>query len=201
MLKQNDIIELVEKYIEKYRNDEFAKKTLNFICNNINFWSRENLDGHITASIWVLNKNLDKALLTHHLGLDMWFQLGGHIEKEDNTIYQACERELIEESGLKTFTIMSSEIFDIDVHLIPESKKGVKAHYHYDIRLLYIADDTHNLTYDTNESNEVAWVSFQDINLKTKEWSVMRMLEKSKKLDYLQLLHIPEASISNCKIS
>jgi ADP-ribose pyrophosphatase YjhB (NUDIX family) len=106
--------------------------------------------------------------------------LGGHIEAEDNTIYEACERELREESGLKEFKLLSNEIFDIDVHKFPASANGFPEHFHLDIRLLFQASSEEEINFDVLESNEVAWIPIKEVEKYQNALSVMRMVEKVK---------------------
>lgn len=181
-MNKSELIKLVENYLTQYPDDIHGLNVLNYLQTNEDFWQRTNVKGHITASSWVLNFDRTKALLTHHIGLDKWFQLGGHIEPSDTNILVAAERELHEESGLTHFQIISSEIFDIDVHEIPLNKKGVPAHFHYDIRILIEADDYEEIICQIEESNEITWVELDKINKKTEEWSVLRMVKKSRKL-------------------
>lgn len=97
------------KLVNDYKIDDCNKKlTKIFIESFDDFWSTNNLYGHVTASCWVLNKNKNKALLTHHLKLDRWFQLGGHIEEYDKTIFEASARELIEESNLSEIKLINN---------------------------------------------------------------------------------------------
>lgn len=176
------IIPLLKEYISQYPNEAFGHQTLDFVVQNEDFWSREHLEGHVTASVWVLNTDKTKALLTHHKALNLWCQLGGHIEAIDETLYDACYRELEEESGLKHHSLLSPKIFDIDIHKIPLSKKGIPEHYHYDIRLAIIADEMESIQYELEESNVVKWLDFEDIRTKSNEASVLRMIEKSLKI-------------------
>jgi 8-oxo-dGTP pyrophosphatase MutT (NUDIX family) len=168
--------------IHNYPTDDTNKAlTLLFLESYDNFWSRDNKYGHITASCWVINHKKDMALLTHHKKLNKWFQLGGHIEAEDSDIYSSCQRELQEESGLTSGKILSREIFDIDVHKIP-SKKGIAEHFHFDIRILFEADDTEDITFDTDESMLVKWMPLVEISNVSKEESISRMIYKTKRL-------------------
>jgi 8-oxo-dGTP pyrophosphatase MutT (NUDIX family) len=156
-----------------------AMKVMDLLANYDNFWQRENEHGHLTASAWVVDDAQSKVLLTHHKKLDIWLQLGGHIEEEDTDIYAACRRELIEESGLIDFELLSSAIFDIDVHSIPLSKKDIPAHFHYDIRLLFRGDSRQKPIFDIQESNQVAWIDLDQIANYSNEVSVIRMVKKS----------------------
>jgi 8-oxo-dGTP pyrophosphatase MutT (NUDIX family) len=130
--------------------------------------------GHITASSWLLSTDKTKALLMHHRKLDMWVQLGGHCDGDPDVLAVAI-KEAQEESGIQDVRALSSGIFDIDVHRIPENKKE-KAHYHYDVRFLLHAwaDDSF---VQNNESKDLRWFS-QDEPLPTRERSVVRMYEK-----------------------
>jgi 8-oxo-dGTP pyrophosphatase MutT (NUDIX family) len=168
--------------IENYPHDDTNKAlTLLFLQSYSDFWSKANTYGHITASCWTINPSKDKALLTHHRKLDKWYQLGGHIEASDTDIFSACHRELEEESGLQSGEIISKEIFDIDVHKIP-TKKGVPEHFHFDIRILFEADDVEVISFDPNESMLVKWIKLDEIENVSKEESIKRMINKTKNL-------------------
>ena len=120
-------------------------------------------------------------MLTHHVKLNDWFQLGGHIEASDTNIIEACSRELQEESGLTQFRLLSPKIFDIDVHKIPRSKKNVPEHFHFDIRFLFEANEEESINFDVSESNNVAWKSFEEIRVLTSNPSISRMIEKTER--------------------
>ena len=117
--------------------------------------------------------------MTHHYKLNRWLQLGGHIEAEDKTIIDACIRELEEESGLTQFRLLNPKIFDIDVHKIPTSKKGVPEHFHFDVRFLFEADESEKIQFDVPESKEVVWKTLEEIiELADGNESILRMMEK-----------------------
>lgn len=170
------LIDLLENYHPSYATEIAAKANmLQFIKQNKNCFDRELEEGHITASAWLLNKNLDKVLLLHHAKLDIWCQLGGHCDGDPN-ILQVAIKEAQEESGIQNIVPISDQIFDIDVHKIPEYK-GVPAHYHYDIRfLLKVADDSQPVK--NTESKELKWFSKQISQLPTNADSIKRMFNK-----------------------
>lgn len=178
-MDRNTIITLIDKYQASRWNDVHSMKTLHFVSQYENFWQRENEYGHITASAWVINHTRNKALLTHHKKLNIWVQLGGHIEPEDKDIMCACERELKEESGLSQFRILSRDIFDIDVHSIPMNSKGFPEHFHFDIRFIFEANSNEMINFDQEESNDVQWIYLNEIKKFTTEPSIWRMVEKS----------------------
>ncbi len=155
---------------------EHTTSTLGFLHKNQNCTSTDNLNGHITASAWVLSPNRTEILLTHHRKLNRWLQLGGHID-DDATIQEAAFRETVEESGIEHVYLIENSIFDIDVHLIP-ARNEVADHYHYDIRFLFQAESMDFVI--SHESNELAWIKLTDISNLTSDESVLRMGRKSK---------------------
>lgn len=180
-MNKSDLLTLIYDYFRKYPLDSHAIKTISFLEENELFWQKENLLGHITASAWVINKNFNLTLLTHHLKLNKWLQLGGHIEQNDNKIFDSCIREVKEESGLEAIYFYSKEIFDIDVHIIPNLKNPLLSHLHYDIRFLIIASEKEEIKFDFNESNCVKWFTFNEIRNLSVDNSLYRMIEKTKK--------------------
>lgn len=153
---------------------EYKKTIIAFLNQYPNAFERSLEVGHITASAWLINKDNTKALLMHHRKLNMWVQLGGHCDGDTDALAVAI-KEAQEESGIMNIEPVSADIFDIDVHLIPENKKE-KAHYHYDIRfLLQVVGDEDFV--QNEESHALAWFSGSCM-LPTNERSVTRMFEK-----------------------
>lgn len=154
---------------------EYKQTITDFLNQYPNAFERSLEIGHITASAWLVNKDNTKALLMHHRKLDMWVQLGGHCDGITDVLAVAI-KEAQEESGMLNIEPVNSEIFDIDVHLIPENKKE-KAHYHYDIRFLLKVTGDENFIRN-EESRALAWFGKEEDILPTKERSVVRMFEK-----------------------
>lgn len=178
---KHSIITLIKEYLERYKEDVHAIKTLDFVSTNDLFWQRENVEGHITASAWVVDKSCIKTLLIHHPKLLQWFQPGGHIEALDSTLFDAALREATEETGLHDLEIVETQIFDIDVHLIP-SHKGVISHYHYDIRILLKAVGEEPQSKIIDKIQDCQWVSLDNVSEYNDSKSVMRMVGKTLKV-------------------
>lgn len=151
-------------------------------------YDRNELVGHFTSSALIVNEDLTKILLTHHKKLDLWLQMGGHVDGSRNFLDTAI-REAEEESGLKTFTPLdpyallegpSTELIcpiDIDIHQIPEYKDQ-KEHYHFDFRyLLQTSSETPLILSD--ESHEIAWVEWEDVYDLSRDQSLLTLIEKA----------------------
>ena len=177
-MNKGELIKCIETYNSQKPVDENSKRQIiDYLKNTDMFWGKQNKEGHITASAWIVNERHDKVLLTHHQKLNRWLQLGGHIEKEENII-EAALREAREESGLLRIKLLSKEIFDLDVHPIPERKDEPK-HLRYDIRFLFQANEYEPLII-SNESKDLKWVELDNINHLTNEESIKRMCRKTK---------------------
>ena len=71
----------------------------------------------------------------------------------------------------------ADEPFDVDRHLIPE-RKGVPAHYHYDLRFMIEADPAEPLQI-SSESKDPAWVEVARVPELNREESMARMVRKT----------------------
>lgn len=152
-----------------------------FVHDHVDCFKRELLVGHITGSAWVVNKAMTRTLLTHHRKLDKWLQLGGHCDG-DSDVLRVALREAVEESGVYDIIPHSPEIFDLDIHEIPERRTETvfePAHLHYDVRFLLIADDTQPLSI-TAESKDLQWVNLSNVQRLTQEESMLRMVAKTQ---------------------
>ncbi len=160
----------------RFMQEEQAHLTeiMRFINTYPGCFEREH-QGHITGSAWVINHDQTHALLTHHKKLAMWVQLGGHADGNPD-IPAVALREAHEESGIDDLWLVSQDIFDIDIHPIPN-----KCLYHYDIRYLIKAPRDAQYTV-SEESHDLAWVRFDEIETYTSSRSVLRMAEKMQLL-------------------
>ncbi len=175
-MNRTQLLDLLKRYNPTDPQEiEYKNIILNFVINHKECFERSLLIGHVTASAWLLNNDESQALLMHHRKLDRWFQLGGHCDGESDTCMVAT-KEAQEESGITGIEPISSEIFDIDVHLIPANSKEPE-HYHYDIRFLLKVTSLEQIV-QNGESKELRWISKNPHDLPTHEISVTRMFYK-----------------------
>ena len=177
-MHRNHILESLKQYLssrffmeeEQQHHDELIQ----FINDNPTCFNRENI-GHLTGSVWLVNHEQTHVLLTHHKKLGIWLQLGGHADG-DHHIPTVALKEAHEESGIENLIFVTEEIYDIDIHPIPNKCKA-----HYDVRYLIKAPQGAKYIV-SEESHDLAWVPLDKIEEYTTCRSVVRMAEKLKLL-------------------
>ena len=174
------IIQLLESY---HPSDTYEasmlKDTLTFVHTYANCLERSLTVGHITTSCWITDKSRQYVLLTHHRKLNKWFQLGGHADGEKD-LHKSALKEAKEESGLMNIHLLTPEIFDVDIHLIP-TRKLEPQHYHYDIRFLMEADKNQPLIIN-HESKDLTWIAIEKVKLLNSDESILRMVRKHQSM-------------------
>jgi 8-oxo-dGTP pyrophosphatase MutT (NUDIX family) len=172
---QVDVTKLLGRYQPTSPRQLMHKKEiLLFIQKHTEFLHRLCLEGHLTASAFVVNKERTQVLLMHHTKLDRWLQPGGHADGDPDLLAVAL-RETQEECGISKLKPVSNEIFDLDIHMIPE-RLAEPTHWHYDIRFLIEGDPEEPLQ-GNHESKAIRWVPFSEVQTLTKEESILRPLE------------------------
>ncbi|MFM8911310.1 MAG: NUDIX hydrolase [Flammeovirgaceae bacterium] len=173
MIDRHHLVNALEHYRHSEEQSQFIP-LFSTLLEHPDAFLRTHLPGHITGSAWVVNEGRTQALLVHHAKLNKWVQPGGHADGEED-VFSVALREAQEETGLSYFS-SDKEIFDIDIHLIPE-RKDFPAHYHYDVRFLLVAKDGQSVVV-SDESHDVRWFAFHQIKDLTNERSVLRMVDK-----------------------
>jgi 8-oxo-dGTP pyrophosphatase MutT (NUDIX family) len=174
------LIESLQVYQSRYPEEQKFKTRFIELLSHPRAFFRDHLPGHMTASSWIVDATGRFVLLTHHAKLDRWLQPGGHADGQEDLIAVA-RKEATEETGLSYLKLLSPEIYDIDIHVIP-ARKEFPEHFHYDVRFLFQADRNER-TIISGESHELAWVPVKDIAAKSQSnLSMIRMADKGKNL-------------------
>ena len=174
------LLEQIENYGRTYPGEaDTAARVYDFVSRHENCFERSLKKGHITGSGWIVDREGKRTLLTHHRKLNIWLQPGGHADGNGD-ILQVAQQECIEETGLTSLAPVSDEIFDLDVHGIPE-RKGEPSHFHYDVRYLFRQSEDEEYVVSA-ESHDLAWVPMERLEEYSEEWGMRRMREKAIRL-------------------
>jgi len=180
MVDRASLIRQLENYHTSFEEEEKFISSFLELLEHPRCYHRDHLPGHLTGSAWIIDSEKEKVLLTHHAKLNRWLQPGGHADGDENLIRVAL-KEAEEETGLKSFTQLTSNIFDIDIHTIPE-RNGFPEHLHFDLRILLQASENDALLI-SEESHDLSWIHVKDIGTVSKNnASMLRMAEKVKAL-------------------
>lgn len=180
-MHRNSILSLIDRYLQRYPQEQATcERFRRFVAENEDCFKRELEIGHVTGSAWIVNSQGNAVLLTHHRKLNIWVQLGGHADG-DSSVQRVAEKEAEEESGLEDLSVVSPDIFDIDIHEIP-ARKSEPAHFHYDCRFLLQAASEDYVVSD--ESHDLKWIPLAEMTAYTEEESVLRMVAKTR--DWLE---------------
>jgi 8-oxo-dGTP pyrophosphatase MutT (NUDIX family) len=178
------LLGLLERYVARRPEDAaVAQRFVDFIRAHPDCLERSCLEGHITASAWILSPDRECALLTHHRKLDRWLQLGGHCDGEPDPRLAAL-REAREESGLARFRFVPDAEdalpLDLDIHPIP-ARGDEPAHLHHDVRFLLLAEPGQELC-ASNESHDLRWFERKRLEEWIDEESLLRLERRAREL-------------------
>jgi 8-oxo-dGTP pyrophosphatase MutT (NUDIX family) len=179
-MHRNGVLTLLRHHAARQLESHEAamtQETIRFVQTHPDCLQRSCVPGHLTGSAWIVTPDRSRVLLTHHLKLDKWLQLGGHADG-DGDLLEVALREAREESGLSRVRALSAEIFDLDRHWIPP-RMAELGHFHYDLRFLVEADPQ-ELIAISHESKDLAWVEIDGVAALNPEESMARMVRKSR---------------------
>ena len=149
--------------------------------NHPSIFTRENEVVHFTASSWLVNKEHTKVLMIYHNIYNSWSWTGGHADGETDLLAVAV-KEAQEETGIKTITPVSEEIYSIEILTVDgHMKRGayVPSHLHLNVTYLLEADEAEVLRVKPDENSGVAWFSLEEALEKcTEPWMIKWIYSK-----------------------
>lgn len=178
------ILDDLTRYSLHWKNERVCdlKRFRDFVKSTSNCCLRSHQKGHCTGSALIVNQTRDRVLLLFHPFLKRWLQPGGHADG-NRDLLEVAHREAHEESGLPYHDIVPHALgaqnrvpLDLDIHLIP-ARNQEPAHYHYDLRFLFTSDSSLPLVPETPDL-KVEWVPLEQVQNRTDEESVLRMIRK-----------------------
>lgn len=140
---------------------------VSFVARHDDPFDRDIAEGHLTGSAFILDP-AQRLLLTHHLRLDIWVQLGGHSDGEC-VAEDVAMREAREESGLGDLEFAAAlrlpggapRLLDVDVHRIP-ARRDEPAHDHLDLRFLLRTQSPECIVANPSETKALEWVTLDE---------------------------------------
>lgn len=144
------------------RDSENSSRIQDFINRTSEPYHRKTPEGHVTATAFIVDNNHQFSLMLFHNKLSMWLPPGGHCDNDPNAFLTAI-REAREETGIQGLNTHSDEIFDIDIHIVPENNTEAE-HLHYDVRFLFTADMSEPLKLNEDEASEVEWIHLDELD-------------------------------------
>jgi 8-oxo-dGTP pyrophosphatase MutT (NUDIX family) len=181
-MHREPLLRLLDRFLAVHSEDRARlAPMLDFVRGRADCFSRTCLEGHVTASAWILSPDHRSVLLTHHRKLDRWLQLGGHTDG-DTDVFRSALREAREESGMQGFRplpdVPDPLPLDVDVHAIP-TRGDEPAHLHFDVRFLLVAcsDDPFVVS---AESHDLRWVERERLHELVDEESLLRMERRAQ---------------------
>lgn len=133
---QEVILATITEYLARFRGEQYRLRhlTRQLAEEPDRVFARDNMVGHITSSVLVLNEHRTQVLLIFHRALQAWLPPGGHYEGPGGLVESAA-RELAQETGLKGAVM--GRLLDIDTHEIPaRPARGEGTHFHHDFLFL-----------------------------------------------------------------
>lgn len=176
------LIAQVKHYLPVNEQEATDKATLlDWLEQDADISTRDNLVGHLTASAWVVNPERTHVLMAYHKLYASWAWLGGHADG-DWDLCRVAEKEAREESGIRnlrllTDTPVSLEILTVNGH----EKKGkyVPCHLHLNLTYLFEGSMEAALQCKPDENNHVGWIPMDDLAARCDEpWFVQRIYSK-----------------------
>lgn len=185
MVTQQQLQQLYTTYLDIFPGErERIKLFTDFIDRTAtaDLCRRNNFDGHITTSAFIIDRKKQEILLLRHKTLQRWLQPGGHFEQDESLLHSAL-REAVEETHIPAAELVNIPVadnivvpFDIDPHHIPANeKKKEDAHYHHDVRYLFEYTGAGSSTFNQEEATGLRWVPFAEL---TDDATFGKMIEK-----------------------
>lgn len=189
-----DTLSILEEDLRAYREhwqpgpETPYQNFQDFIHSTTECCERTHQSGHCTGSALIVDPTGSKTLLLFHPFLKRWLQPGGHADGSFD-LQAVAHREAEEETGLSMASLIPARLgdshrtpLDMDIHAIPaRPERKEAAHYHYDLRFLFIADPALALSPESPDM-KLSWMPLGKVEAVTSEESVLRMIRKVQKL-------------------
>lgn len=172
-------------YQEKYPLErEIVERIISWIDQHKEFaFVKENLDGHITASLFITNPERTRVFLMYHKKYWEWCQFWWHCDGEMDTLNVAV-REFHEESGISEEPEIFGDIFSVQLWEVAErtSSSGMfqPRHTHFDVLYLWVAQEYFRFSPCESEVDDLRWFDIRWIEKYVINQQTLDMIGKIK---------------------
>ena len=184
-----NLYQQIKNYVPFNEQEENDKKILlQWLNSNHDIYTRNNETAHLTVSSWVVSPDRKQVLMVYHNLYNSWAWMGGHVDG-NHDLLNVTKKEVEEESGISNLTLLSPDIFSLEILTVDgHVKKGkyVSSHLHLNITYLFVADPNDAIRIKPDENSDVGWIDVDEIATKcTEPWFVKniysKLVEKAKK--------------------
>jgi 8-oxo-dGTP pyrophosphatase MutT (NUDIX family) len=155
-----NFIDIIESYIPKDKKEEKDLELMKQFANNHeNIYSRNNLIGHVTSSVIILDLEKKHILLGYHNIYKSWGWFGGHNDGNKDCLKVAL-KEATEETGLNEFKLINEYPLAIDVVYVQNHIKHgsyVPDHLHLNVTYGLLTDLKNSIQFNKNEHSGIKW--------------------------------------------
>ena len=177
--------EVIKNYKPSNEQESVDKKVmLDFIKNNDNALSRNNLVAHFTTSVFIVNESFTKVVYAFHNIYNNWAWIGGHNDNDPDFLNVAL-KESKEETGLVTLKHYSNDPIMIDVLQVENHYKNgyyINDHLHLNLTYLLIGHEDEPLKIKVDENSGVKWIDISDMVSITNEKRMKPVYLKGQKI-------------------
>ena len=177
-----NLIKQIETYIP-FNEQETGDKAqiLAFLRSGEELLTRANPVAHLTASAWVVSPDRKQVIMVFHNLYRSWSWMGGHADG-DWDLLRVAKKEVMEECGLQELTVVSPEIFSLEVLCVDgHEKRGkyVSSHLHLNVTYLFEADPALTIHIKPDENSGVRWFTPEDaLKAVSEDWMREHVYQK-----------------------
>lgn len=177
------LLKQIKEYIPFNEQEEKDKELfIKWLESGQDVFTRENEVAHFTATSWIVNKTRTKVLMAYHNLFKTFAWLGGHADGETDMLKVAI-KEMQEESGVKNYKILSSDIFTLETLCVRGHEKHgkyVPTHLHLNVTYLFEVDEEEHVRIKEDENSAIGWIDVDKIKetCKKESWVVDRIYTK-----------------------
>jgi 8-oxo-dGTP pyrophosphatase MutT (NUDIX family) len=188
---KEDLLEIVKSQVPLDAAEAEGLLALPHILSSDDPFNPDEMSGHVTASLIVLDPDSSAFLLIEHPKIKKWIQPGGHVDADDSSPLDAALRELKEETGLIDPEVLNQgRPIDLSVHLFPH-RSDRPAHFHFDVRFVVRAKSAEIPV--SPENLAVRWMPLEEVGQLGQD----NLVRTISKLRSANLHGAPGAAISN----